>query len=475
MSKKQDKNHLPAGMRVLVVDNEKAHAQVVAESLERIDYRCTVATSGPQGIQKIETEDFDLVVTDLMMNEVDGMAILQKAKQLLPNCEVIMITGHATVSRAVEAMQQGAFSFLEKPLKIDSLRAVVRKGAEGVLLKRENSDLTQRLDEKFGFEGIIYSSEKIEFLVERVKRIAPTDASALITGDSGTGKEMIAQAIHQNSPRKNKPFVAINCGAVAKDLVESELFGHKKGAFTHAHEDRVGKFEYANGGTLFLDEIGEMSLDVQVKLLRVLEERKITPVGENEPVGVNVRILSATNKPLKEAIQKGTFREDLYYRLNVVTLDIPPLAQRKEDIIPLVDHFRKMFVTRYEKPIKNISKEVFQKFLAYNWPGNIRQLRNFVEHMVVVDEDSILDSHDLPLELLDIEPTEIEPATASTAASGNGMADFIGQPLSKLERWAIEQTLAVNGGNREETAKQLGIGARTLYRKINEYQLSKDS
>ena len=457
-------NSANSPIRVLVVDNDKSHAQAMAETLERVDYDCTVATSGPDGAQFIDQDSFDVVITDLVMNEVDGEEILRRAKEALPDCEVIVVTGHASVPKAVEAMQQGAFNFLEKPLTPDRLRAVTEKAADAVRLKLANVDLHQRLDERFGFEGIIYASDKMKAVIERVKRLAPTDASVLITGETGTGKELIAQALHQNSPRRKKPFVALNCAALSEHLLESELFGHVRGAYTDAQTDRVGRFEYAHGGTLFLDEVGDMPMPTQIKLLRVLESGEIVRVGENKPVNVNVRVLSATNRDLEVAIEEGSFRHDLYHRLKVITVDLPRLADRRDDIIPLCDHFRKQFTKRHKKTVRGISGAASRKLFAFDWPGNVRQLRNVVESMIVIDTDEILDVDDLPMELEESRsPAETTPES--------GPAGLIGQPLSEIERWAVEQTLKLTGGNREESAKILEIGARTLYRKIKEYGL----
>ena len=318
----------PDDIRVLIVDNDEALAQAMAESLERVGYPCTVATSGPGGVEYIQRETFDVIFTDLVMNDVDGMEVLSRAKKSLPDCQVIVVTGHASVPKAVEAMQQGAFNFLEKPITPNRIRAVAERAAEAVRLRRQNVELNQRLDEKFGFEGIIFVSDRMKAVIERLKRIAPTDATVLITGESGTGKELVAQAIHQNSPRKGKRLVALNARAVSENLVESELFGHVKGAFTDAATDRVGAFEYANGGTLFLDEVGDMPISTQIKLLRVLEDHQVTRVGDNKPIKVNVRLLSATNRSLEEAIARGEFRQDLYYRLKVVTVELPALRDR---------------------------------------------------------------------------------------------------------------------------------------------------
>ncbi len=375
-----------------------------------------------------------------------------------------MVTGHASVPKAVEAMQQGAFNFLEKPITPNRLRAVTERAADAVRLRRDNVELNKRLDERFGYEGIIFASESMKQVMDRVRRIAPTDATVLITGDSGTGKELIAQAIHQNSPRKGKRLFPINCAAVAENLVESELFGHVKGSFTDARTDRIGAFEYANGGTLFLDEVGDMPRATQTKLLRVLEENRITRVGDNKSIDVNVRLLSATNRSLEEAIVQGDFREDLYYRLKVVTVELPPLAQRREDIVPLMEHFRRQFAKHHRQNVDRFSAAVRAKFFAFRWPGNVRQLRNAVETMVVLDVDGVLDTDDLPPELAD--------ARSSVVPAANGLEHLIGQPLDAYEQLAIAETLKLTNGNREEAARILCIGARTLYRKLEKYGIS---
>jgi two-component system response regulator HydG len=453
-----------APIRVLIVDNEAAHAQAVAESLERVGYDCTVATSGPQGLKRIEQDAFDIVITDLKMNEVDGLQILAQAKEKLPDAEVILVTGHGTIPSAVTAMQQGAFNYLLKPLDLVQLRAVADKASESLRLRRTNAELHRRLDEKFGFEGVIGNSSQMHDVIDRLKRIAPTDASVLIQGATGTGKELVAQAIHQNSPRKNKPFVALNCAALSENILESELFGHVRGAFTDASNDRVGKFEYADGGTLFLDEVGDMPLATQIKLLRVLESSEITRVGSNEAVYVNVRILSATNRKLEDSIEAGTFRSDLYHRLKVVTIDLPRLAERSQDIPLLIEHFMKQFAKRHHKNVQSMSAAARRRLMAFDWPGNVRQLRNVIESMIVVDYDDVLDQDDLP--------SELSPSgEAAEDARTGSLAALVGKPLAELERLFIAETLQQTGGNREAAAELLGIGQRTLYRKIKEFNL----
>jgi len=383
---------------------------------------------------------------------------------VLPDAEVILVTGHGTVQSAVEAMQQGAFNYLLKPLDLKQLRAVVDNAARNQHLRRANAELNRRLDEKFGLQGVIGNSPPMQEVVERLSRIAPTDATVLIAGDTGTGKELIAQAIHQNSPRKSRPFVGLNCAALSEHILESELFGHIRGAFTDASADRVGKFEYASGGTLFLDEVGDMPLATQIKLLRVLESGEITRVGSNEPTKVNVRIVSATNRDLEEAIAAGTFREDLYHRIKVVTIRLPRLDERRQDIPLLIDHFIKMHANRHHKQIKSMSTAARRRLMGFDWPGNVRQLKNTVESMVVVDYDEVLDLDDLP--------EDLQPSESSTrSAGGTGLGDLVGRPLAEIEGLFIAETLKMTAGNREEAADMLGIGQRTLYRKIKEYEL----
>jgi len=454
---------MPA-VRVLIVDNDASHAEVIGECLERADYECRIATSGVDGVECLESESFDVIVTDLVMEDVDGLGVLARAKQALPDAEVILVTGHGTVPSAVTAMREGAFWYLQKPLDLEQLRAVAEKASANVRLRRTNAELNRRLDEKFGFEGVIGSSPQMHEVVGRLQRVAPTNATVLIQGETGTGKELIAQAIHHNSPRKHKPFVALNCAALSENILESELFGHVKGAFTDASTDRVGKFEYAHGGTLFLDEVGDMPMATQIKLLRVLESGEITRVGSNDPIKVNVRILSATNRDLEDAISAGTFRSDLYHRLKVVTVRLPRLTERAQDIHLLIEHFMKQLATRHEKSIKSMSTASRRKLLKFDWPGNVRQLRNVIESMVVVDYDGVLDEDDLPQELCD------EPSAEGESAAGT-LSSLVGKPLSELERLFIRETLQFTGGNREEAASLLGIGERTLYRKIKEFNL----
>jgi len=451
--------------KALIVDNDQSHAEIVAEGLQRIDFDVQMATSGRAGAELVEQAAFDVVLTDLVMNDVDGLELLQRCKAVQPETEVILITGHGTIASAVDAMRKGAFNYLLKPLDLGQLRATAQRAAESCRLRRANLELRRRLDERFGFEGVIGDSPQMRQVIERLKRIAPTDARVLIQGDTGTGKELVAQAIHQNSPRKNRPFVALNCAALSENILESELFGHVKGAFTDASSDRVGKFEYADGGTMFLDEVGDMPMATQIKLLRVIESGQITRVGSNEPIDVNVRILSATNRNLEQAINESTFRADLYHRLKVVTIRLPSLVERRQDMPILIDYFIKQFSKQHGKRIKGMTPAARRRLAAFDWPGNVRQLRNVVESMVVVDYDELLDVDDLPEEVADEETPS--PDTEPDAALS--LTRLVGQPLEEVEKQFIAETLHTVAGNREEAARMLGIGERTLYRKIKQY------
>lgn len=452
---------------VLIIDDDEGHAQAVAESLERIGCECRIATSGSQGVALIESENFDVVITDLRMDDVDGLTILRKAKTELPEAEVIVLTGHSSIHSAVTAMQGGAYTYLTKPLDIQELRAAVEKASERVRLLRRNIALNRRLDEKFGFEGVVGNSPAMHRVIEQLKNLAATDTTVLILGESGTGKELVARALHQNSPRKNKPFVPLNISALPESILESELFGHEQGAFTGAGSRRIGKFEHANGGTLFLDEVGEMPMETQIKLLRVLEDRKITRLGSNEEKPINVRVLAATNADLKGMVDQGTFRRDLYYRLSVVSITLPPLRERRSDIPLLIDHFLKEFQERQGRHVERVSGRVRQILNAYDWPGNIRQLRNVIEGMLALDTDGVLDVDDLPEELAplaqSVEPTAVPAPT--------GADSLVGRPLEEVEAYYIARALELTHGKREEAARLLGIGERTLYRKIKEYGL----
>src|SRR5215217_3500699 len=387
-------------IRVLVVDDDAPHAEAVAESLDRIGYECVVATSGREGLRLIEEQNFDIVITDLIMEEVGGLEVLAKAKRELPDSEVVILTGHSTVKTAVTAMQAGATTYLTKPLDINELRTVADKVLQSQRLARSNIPLQKQVNERFGFEGVVGNSPTMHSVVARLRQIAPTSATVLITGESGTGKELVAKAIHNNSPRRYKPFVPLNCAALSENILESELFGHIRGAFTGADRERKGWFEHANGGTLFLDEVGDIPLSTQVKLLRALESGEIVRVGTNEPLKVNVRLISATNRDLTEANAAGTFRQDLFHRLKVVSVKLTPLRSRREDIPLLIDYFLKQFAASHDKTVSAITPAARKALMAHPWPGNVRELRNTLESMVVIDSDGVLYIDDLTEEVL---------------------------------------------------------------------------
>ncbi|MFY9254942.1 MAG: sigma-54 dependent transcriptional regulator [Fuerstiella sp.] len=457
-------------IRVLVVDDDESHAQAVAESLERINCECKVAGSGAAGSQLISSESWDVVVTDLQMADVDGIEILRHAKEELPDAEVIVLTGHGSITSAVTAMQHGAYTYLTKPLDIGELRSAVEKSAARLRLIRRNAELRRSLEERFGFEGVIGNSPQMHRIIEILKNVSPTDTTILIHGENGTGKELVAKAIHQNSPRKSKPFVPLNISALPDSILESELFGHEQGAFTGASGRRVGKFEYANGGTLFLDEVGEMPMDTQVKLLRVLEDRKITRLGANDEMEINVRLVAATNANLKKMVDDGSFREDLYYRLNVVNIELPPLRERPVDIPLLMEHFLKELSKKTGREVEGFSRTARRALLAYHWPGNIRQLRNTIESMLVMDTDGLLDVDGLPSDILPLVTNDDSPGDGDGVS---GADSLVGRPLDEVEKFYISRALEITDGNREETARLLAIGERTLYRKIKEYDLKK--
>jgi two-component system response regulator HydG len=457
-------------VRVLIVDDDEGHAQAVADSLERINCDCRVAGSGERGAQLIHAETWDVIVTDLRMGEIDGLEILRQAKEELPDAEVIVLTGHGSIHSAVTAMQHGAYTYLTKPLDIGELRSAVEKASARLRLIRRNAELRRSLDERFGFEGVIGTSPQMHSIVEILKNVAPTDITVLIQGENGTGKELVARALHQNSPRKSKPFVPLNISALPDSILESELFGHEAGAFTGAIGRRIGKFEHANGGTLFLDEVGEMPMDTQVKLLRVLEDRKITRLGANDEMPINVRLVAATNADLQKNVADGKFREDLYYRLNVVSIYLPPLRERQGDIPLLMEHFLREISRRMGREVQGFSRSARKALLAYHWPGNIRQLRNVIERMLVLDSDGVLDVDGLPPEIAVLVRDQPAESAVEVPAGADGL---VGKPIADVERHYIYRALELTNGNREEAATMLGIGERTLYRKIKEYELKR--
>jgi two-component system, NtrC family, response regulator HydG len=447
---------MPEKARVLVLDDDRAHAEAAAESLERSGYDCRVAGSGNEGVRALEEETFDVVLTDLVMRDVSGMDIVRRVKSRSPETEVIVMTGYPSYETALEAMDEGAYDYLNKPIDLNILRAKIRKALEKQKLVRSNVDLKRQLDKRYGFEGILGGSENMHAVFDTLRQVAPTNATVLILGESGTGKELVARAIHANSPRRGNHFVPLNCAALSETILESELFGYEKGAFTGALQTRKGRFEYAHGGTLFLDEIGDMPPSIQIKLLRVIEYGEVFRVGSNEKIKVDVRLLAATNKNLPALIKEGRFREDLYYRLKVVTVEMPPLRDRLEDLPMLVQSFVNEFSTTQGKRPPEITPAAMELLYDYSWPGNVRELRNCMESMVVLDKDGKIDVEDVPRYVR--QPTQSDSAT--------GVA---GVNLEEGEKERIRKALAMCEGNREKAAKMLGIGERTLYRKIKRF------
>ena len=448
--------------RVLVIDDDANHADAIGEALERFGYDARVIHSGREGLAAVREERADVVLTDLRMAEVDGMAILAAARER-GESEVVILTGHGSVASAVAAMAAGAAHYLTKPVNIAELEQVLTRLVERLALKRRNTELEARLDERYGFDRIIGSSPPMQALYRTMRQVAPTDVTLLITGESGTGKELVAQAIHQNSRRRAAPLVTLNCAALPESLLESELFGHEKGAFTGAATRKVGYIEYAQGGTLFLDEVGDMPLTTQVKMLRVLEQREVVRLGSNQTIPVDIRVIAATNQRLLELVSDGRFREDLYFRLKVVSLELPPLRDRVVDIPLLVETFLIEFATRHRSAVTAVSPEVMRVLQAQPWPGNVRELRNVIENMVVTGAHEVLLLSDLP--------SGLSAEVPSTPSSG-GLSGLAGKPVKEVEQEHIRATLELVGGHRKKAAQMLGIGERTLFRKIKEYGLT---
>ena len=447
---------------VLIVDDEKHTREGLELALED-DYDVYLAENPEEAFNLLDAESFDVVLTDLKMAGKSGMKVIDRAIQL-PNRPVcIMMTAYGTVDVAVEAMKRGAYDFLTKPVNLEKLELLIGRALEVRKTKEENTDLHERLDKKYSFEGIIGESGSLAAVLERVRLVAPANTTVLLEGETGTGKELIAQSLHQNSNRAREPFVAVHCAALPSNLLESELFGHEKGAFTGASEKRIGRFEAAHGGTLFLDEIGEIDASTQVKLLRFLESKTFERVGSIQPVQVDVRLVCATNRDLRAMVRKGEFREDLYFRLDVVKIELPPLRDRVDDIPLLLGHFLDQFAEENNLPKINLTTKALSVLQAYRWPGNIQELRNFCENLVVLKQGGEVNEYDLdPRFLHTQEPdTEGEDALTPMYASPSGL-------LSKEEneKRLLRNALVQSHGNRTKAAQLMGISRRTLHRKL---------
>jgi DNA-binding NtrC family response regulator len=447
---------------LLLVDDDPGNLQALELAFARSDYRVLTANNGERAIELLEEEPVDVVVTDQKMGEgkADGLAVLRAARQKQPAPPVLLLTAFGTIPSAVEALQSGAFNYLTKPINLSELRAQVERAMEKRRLELENQELRVRLDQRFGFEGIIGDSPPMHALFEQLRRIAASRATVLIVGESGTGKELLARAIHQNSPRKRGPLIPVHCGSLAESLLESELFGHERGAFTGAVGRKAGRFELADGGTLFLDEIGEIPLSMQVALLRVLETREFMRVGGQQPVTVDVRLIAATNRNLEQAVAEGRFREDLYYRLKVVTLTVPPLRERAGDVPLLVRAFLTDFAKERGRDVPKVSPEAMARLMAYPWPGNVRELRNTIESVYLFHEGDEIALDDLPPNL-------------APGPSKDGWTLSVGPEtrLDDVEKEVIRQTMLLCNGNVTRAADRLGISRRTLQRKIKEMKL----
>jgi two-component system NtrC family response regulator len=454
---------------VLIVDDEKNYPLILRAVLEEEGFEALTAYSGEEALTVLKNSDVDLVLTDMKMPSLDGIELLERIKEKDPELPVIMMTAHGTVEKAVEAMQKGAYNYILKPFDNERLIIYVNKAIQMYRVIKENRRLRETVKSQYSFGNIIGKSSKMQDIFELIKKVAPATASILIEGESGTGKDLVAKSIHYNSPRRDYPFIAINCSALAESLLESELFGHEKGAFTGAVATKKGRFELAEGGTLFLDEIGELSSSLQVKLLRVLQDKIFERVGGMRQVSVNFRLITATNKRLREEVQMGRFREDLYYRLNVVFIDLPPLRQRLEDLRLLVDHFIGKYAAerRMGVPVKGIEREVEQIFYRHDWPGNVRELENTIERAMVLCPDDIIRVSDLPRDFrssLTGEP-QLENIPVNAKLS---------ETLSDIERKMLLRALKNCNNVQSEAAQLLGIGRSGFNKKLKKYGIVSD-
>lgn len=445
---------------ILVVDDDRAHRTMLRTLLGGWGYAVQEADDGARAIEKVHEKSYDLILMDVRMVEVSGLQALSEIRSFNPAIPIIIMTAYSSVETAVEALKKGAYDYLSKPLDFDELELAIGRAMDHTRLKEENRALKERLGVGFNTGDIIGRSRVMVELLETVALVAPTEATVLITGESGTGKELIASAIHLNSPRRENPFIQLNCAAITETLLESELFGHEKGAFTGADRRREGRFRLAHSGSIFLDEVSEMSVAMQAKLLRVLQEKEIQRVGGEEVLRVDVRVMAATNRDLKAEIKGGRFREDLYYRLNVVTLAVPALRERREDIPLLAQHFLNTFAEKNRKQIKGFTPQAMDRLVRYDWPGNVRELMNAVERGVILCRGDYVSEMDFPLSVSDVLAPEQELVREEL------LADL---PLEEVEKVTILKTLESAGGNKSETARRLGITRRTLHKKLKKY------
>ncbi len=453
-------------IKILVIDDDSSGREALTLLLRSVGYNVVSASNGADALDIISREQFQIIVSDLFLPDSSGFDILQNARKISTATEVIVVTGHASAQTAVRAMKEGAFDYITKPIDFDELKIVVAKALEKQQLLSENVYLRKQLQGRFDFINIIGNSPAMQFVFERMRRIVKTDSTVLITGESGTGKELVARAIHYNGNRKDRPFKAVNCGAIPEALLESELFGHVKGAFTGAISDKPGKFEAANHGTIFLDEIGTMPLHLQTKLLRVLQEQEVERVGSNTPVKLHVRVISATNADLEVKVKQGEFREDLFYRLNVIPLHLPPLRERQQDIMPLVGYFLGKYCRLMGRPMMTVNKQALEAMERYSWPGNVRELENLIERIIALTDGTVITCDDLPAGLVRDKRSSVG---VRIDLSENGV-DLVAT-LAEIERNLIAQALRLSGGNRAKASALLGINRTTMVEKIKRLKL----
>jgi DNA-binding NtrC family response regulator len=453
--------------QILVVDDQVSICQHIQAILENEGYHVSIADGGEQALTTLSFKSFDILLADMKMPGMDGLELFKRARKMVPNISGIIMTAYGSISSAVESIKQGISDYLEKPFEPESLLLLIEKTFREREMLQELRDLRREVNQKYSFGNIIGKSHKMQAIYDLIKKVSATNARVFITGETGVGKELVAKAIHFNSHRKNKPFVSINCGALAETLLETELFGHEKGSFTGAIRRREGKFEYARGGTVFLDEVGDISLNMQVKLLRVLQEKKLERVGGNQSIDVDVRLISATNSDIKEKITSGDFRIELFYRLNVVPIHIPPLRERVEDIPPLVKHFIRFFNKNLKKNIRHISVRVMEQLMQHYWPGNVRELENVLERaFVTTDGDTI----DAILFSLDNQGTEMGDSlhNMNVDIPFSAARSIV---VNRFEKAYLFEALKRYNGNVSKAAKETGVNPRTFWRKINSYGL----
>jgi DNA-binding NtrC family response regulator len=442
---------------VLIVDDEKSARDGLVRALRR-DYHVIAAESGSAALEVLSDRQIDVLLSDVRMPGMDGITLMQRALSNHPGLTCIILTAYGDVDIAVEAMKQGATDFMTKPINLDKLELILGRVLKAKQVELENERLKVQLDDRYGLENIIGRSAAMQEVFDTIRQVAASRATVLIQGESGTGKELVAKAIHQLSPRSSGPFVAVHCAALSENLLESELFGHEKGAFTGAMERRVGRFEKADGGSLFLDEISEIDASVQVKILRALEERQVERVGGDTPVDVDTRLIAATNRDLKDMVEQGDFREDLFYRLYVVVITLPPLRERQDDILLLLNHYLAIFNEENGKQIEGFTPAAYEMLSSYKWPGNIRELRNLVERMVVLARGGQIDIKDIPAQVREV-------------AGDREVRIDADLTVDEMEKRMIMQALEKTGGNRTKAAEKLGISRRTLHRKLNQYEI----